>query len=207
MERASPIALTMGEPAGIGGEITLKAWAQRTKLGLPAFFVIDDPKRLEWISQTFNWPIKITRITAPQDATEAFSHSLPVLEHALPGSITPGHPDPKNASSVIAAIDAAVSYVQSGAASAVVTNPIHKHTLYKAGFDYPGHTEYLAALAGEYRPVMMLACDELRAVPVTVHQSLQDAIRSLNTEDIIQVSKITAQALQSDFAITKPHLM
>ena len=207
MEPTAPIALTMGEPAGIGGEITLKAWAQRAELGLPAFFAIDDPKRLERISQTFNWPIEITRISAPQDATEAFSRGLPVLEHALPGSKTPGQPDPKNAKSVIAAIDAAVSYVQSGAASAVVTNPIHKHTLYKAGFDYPGHTEYLAALAGDYRPVMMLACDELRTVPVTVHQSLQDAIKSLNTEDIVQVSKITAQALQSDFSITRPHLM
>jgi len=207
MEVVSPIALTMGEPAGIGGEIALKAWANRAETRVPEFFAIDDRKRLERLSRTLNWPFKTIQISAPEEALEAFHHGLPVLEHTLPGSITPGQPDPTNAPAVISSIDAAISFVQSGAAGAIVTNPIHKGTLYDAGFKYPGHTEYLAAKAGGLRSVMMLACEELRAVPVTTHLSLEKAIGALNTDDIVEVARITARALQTDFGIHNPHLM
>jgi 4-hydroxythreonine-4-phosphate dehydrogenase len=207
MQVVSPIALTMGEPAGIGGEIALKAWANRAETGVPNFFVIDDRKRLERLSNALNWPFQSIAITTPEEALDAFRHGLPVLEHKLPGSITPGRPDPTNAPSVISSIDTAFSFVQSGAASAIVTNPIHKGTLYNVGFEYPGHTEYLAAKAKGPRAVMMLACDELRVVPVTTHLSLEKAIKALNTDDIVEVTKITAGALQTDFGINNPHLM
>lgn len=207
MEVVSPIALTMGEPAGIGGEIALKAWMGQAETKLPIFFIIDDQSRLKRLSSAFNWPVEIIAISTPEEAPDAFRHGLPVLEHTLPGSITPGQPDPTNAPSIISSIDTAISFVQSGAAGAIVTNPIHKSTLYDAGFEYPGHTEYLATKANGLRSVMMLACEELRAVPVTTHLSLENAIKVLNTPDIVEVSRITARALQTDFGIQNPQLM
>lgn len=207
MDESAPIALTMGEPAGIGGEIALKAWANRAEKPVPAFFMIDDPKRLDRLSQKLDWPIETIAIAEPAEAASAFEHGVPVLVQELPGSITPGEPDPANAKSVISAIDTAVTEVTTGSASALVTNPIHKHTLYDAGFAHPGHTEYLAALSGGDRSAMMLACNELRAVPVTTHLSLAQAIESLTTEDIVEISKITEATLKRDFGIDKPHLM
>ncbi|MBO42867.1 MAG: 4-hydroxythreonine-4-phosphate dehydrogenase PdxA [Rhodospirillaceae bacterium] len=207
MEVVSPIALTMGEPAGIGGEIAIKAWAGQEAMKVPIFFIIDYQKRLKRLSNALNWPLEIIAISTPEEASDAFRHGLPVLEQTLPGSITPGQPDPTNAPSIISSIDTAISFVQSGAAGAIVTNPIHKSTLYDAGFEYPGHTEYLATKASSLRSVMMLACDELRAVPVTTHLSLEKAIKALNTQDIVEVTRITARALQTDFGIQNPHLM
>lgn len=207
MATAAPIALTMGEPAGIGGEIALKAWANRTATSVPPFFVIDDPKRLTRLSRKLDWTVETIAIEAPAEAVSAFEHGVPVLTHELPGSITPGEPDPANAKSVISAIETAVTEVTTGNACAMVTNPIHKHTLYDAGFSHPGHTEFLAVLCGGGRSAMMLACDELRAVPVTTHLSLADAIASLKIDDIVDISKITAATLKRDFAIDTPHLM
>ncbi|HAA93785.1 MAG TPA: 4-hydroxythreonine-4-phosphate dehydrogenase PdxA [Rhodospirillaceae bacterium] len=203
----APIALTMGEPAGIGGEIALKAWANRAKLSVPPFFVIDDPKRLNRLSKKLGWPIETVSISDPSEASGAFSHGLPVFTLELPGSMTPGAPDPANANCVISSIDTAVTQVTTGNASALVTNPIHKFSLYDAGFSHPGHTEYLAALAGGDRSAMMLACDELRVVPVTIHMSLAEAIKSLTTADIVEISKITEASLKRDFGIDAPHLM
>jgi 4-hydroxythreonine-4-phosphate dehydrogenase len=203
----APLALTMGEPAGIGGEIALKAWAKREQLRLPSFFAIDDPVRLRRLAEKLGWNIEVLPIQSPEAAEDAFAHGFPVMEQPLPGSMTPGTPDPKNAASVVASIDAAVGWVKSGHAGAVVTNPIHKHSLYEAGFAYPGHTEYLATFAEGHRSVMMLACEELRAVPVTCHLSMRDAIAALDTDEIVTISRITVDALKSDFGIDQPHLM
>ncbi len=206
---ASPLALTMGEPAGIGGEITLKAWS-RGGAGRHArapFFVIDDPARLEKTARRMELDVPIRVIETPGDAPGVFAEALPVLEIALAAEAVPGKPDPANAKAVQAAIETAVRLVMAGEASAVVTNPIHKQTLYAEDFPYPGHTEFLAHLAGiDTPPVMMLAADELRVVPVTIHQSLADAVRDLNTLAITQVGLITAAALQSDFGLARPRL-
>jgi 4-hydroxythreonine-4-phosphate dehydrogenase len=195
----------MGEPAGIGGEITLKAWARRHASA--PFFVIDDPARLEQTARRMELDVPIRVIGAPGDAPGVFADALPVLEIALAAEAVPGIPDPANAKAVQAAIETAVRLVMAGEASAVITNPIHKQTLYAEDFPYPGHTEFLAHLAGIDAPaVMMLAADELRVVPVTIHQSLAAAVRDLNTLAITQAGLITAAALQSDFGLTRPRI-
>jgi 4-hydroxythreonine-4-phosphate dehydrogenase len=203
---SAPLALTLGEPAGIGGEITLKAWLARHAEHLPPFFVLDAPERLINLAAALRLDIPVRAIAAPEDAAAIFATALPVLPIALPRPVVPGKPDPGNAAAVIGAIASAVQFVQQGRAAAIVTNPIQKETLYAAGFRHPGHTEYLAELAGGLTPVMMLAGPELRVVPVTVHQPLRDAVAQLRTSDIITAGKITAAALQRDFGIAKPRL-
>jgi 4-hydroxythreonine-4-phosphate dehydrogenase len=203
---SAPLALTLGEPAGIGGEITLKAWLARHAEHLPPFFVLDAPERLINLAAALRLDIPVRAIAAPEDAAAIFATALPVLPIALPRPVVAGKPDPGNAAAVIGAIASAVQFVQQGRAAAIVTNPIQKETLYAAGFRHPGHTEYLAELAGGLTPVMMLAGPELRVVPVTVHQPLRDAVAQLRTSDIITAGKITAAALQRDFGIAKPRL-
>ncbi len=209
MTSPPPLALTMGEPAGIGGEITLKAWS-RGGAGHRAsapFFVIDDPARLEQTARRMELNVPIRVIGSPGDAPGVFTEALPVLEITLAAEAVPGKPDPANAKAVQAAIETAVRLVMAGEAAAVVTNPIHKQTLYAGDFPYPGHTEFLAHLAGIDAPaVMMLAADELRVVPVTIHLPLTDAVRNLDTGAIIQAGLITAAALQSDFGLARPRL-
>ncbi len=203
----SPVALTMGEPAGIGGEITIKAWLRRHDDELPAFFAIDDPARLAHLAKVMDWPVPITEIAAPEDALAVFGEALPVLARPLPGRTLPGDPDPANALAVQSSIEEAVGFATTGRAAAVVTNPIHKSVLYDAGFKHAGHTEYLAELAGGVdRPVMMLCCDELRVVPVTGHLSLREAVEKLHADDIEATARIVWRALEFDFGIEQPHI-
>ncbi len=202
----APLAVTMGEPAGIGGEIALKAWTRRRE-GLAPFFIIDDPQRLQSLARNLGLAAPIKVIERPVEAAAVFGSALPVLKTSLAADTVPGKPDPANAEAVIAAIETAVRLTMDGEAGAVVTNPIHKSTLYKAGFSYPGHTEFLAALSGiDTAPVMMLAADDLRVVPVTIHESLRDAAENLNTGLITQAGLVTAAALEVDFAISRPRL-
>ena len=202
----APLAVTMGEPAGIGGEIALKAWTRRRE-GLAPFFIIDDPARLQSLARNLGLAAPIKVIERPVEAAAVFGSALPVLKTSLAADTVPGKPDPANAEAVIAAIETAVRLTMDGEAGAVVTNPIHKSTLYKAGFSYPGHTEFLAALSGiDTAPVMMLAADDLRVVPVTIHESLRDATEILNTGLITQAGLVTAAALEVDFAISRPRL-
>ena len=197
-QRLPPLALTMGEPAGIGGEIAIGAWRALRGTG-PIFFLIDDADRLS------GTPIR--RITAPEDAAAVFAEALPVLHRPLARPAVPGRLDPANAPAVIAAIDEAVALALAGRAAGVVTNPIQKSALYAAGFAHPGHTEYLFALAGDGpAPVMLLACPELRVVPVTIHEPLKQAIARLTPELIIEVARLTAAGLRQDFGIAAPRL-
>jgi len=199
-----PLALSMGEPAGIGGEITLKAWAACKDT---AFFVIDDLARLERLTKKLGLDVPLREINDPAEATEVFAKALPVLHRPLKVAPTPGQPDPANTNAVIESIKVAVELVRGGQAAGVVTNPIHKKSLYDGGFKFPGHTEFLAMLAGiDTPPVMMLASPELKVVPVTVHVSIAEAIANLNTQDIVTLSVITARALENDFAIAAPRL-
>ena len=206
----SPIlAISMGDPAGIGGDIILKAWARRS--GTDPFFIIDDPDRLRKINSETKIKIPIQIINSPMETLKVFSKGLPVfpisLITPLLAPIIPGHPDPQNSKAVIASIEFAVKLIQEKKADAIVTIPIHKKTLYDYGFTYPGQTEFLASLAGiQSPPIMMLAADNLRVVPVTIHQSLKDAIDSLDTKSIIKACQITTASLIKDFGITKPRI-
>jgi 4-hydroxythreonine-4-phosphate dehydrogenase len=202
-----PIAITMGEPAGVGAEIALKAWMRRRELALPPFFLLDDPGRLARLARTLEWPVELAEIASPGEAEGTFDAALPVLPRPLPGGTTPGTPNPENAGAVIAVIEEAVELVRDGEAAALVTNPIAKSVLYEAGFRHPGHTEFLAELAGNHaRPVMMLACPGLRVVPVTVHIPLREVAGSLQQADIEAIAHIVARSLTADFGIKKPQL-
>lgn len=205
------LALTMGEPAGIGGELALMAWRDRAAHAIPPFFLIDDPMRLSRLADHLGFDTPLAEIDRPEEAAAQFDRALPVLPHPLSAEVLPGQPQPANAQRVLDAIARAVELVESGRASALVTNPIHKKALYDAGFAHPGHTEYLAELAartsGEpVRAVMMLACSELRVVPVTVHLPLKAAIAALSAEAIVQAGRLTAAALARDFRIAEPRL-
>ena len=198
------LALTMGEPAGVGGEVTLKAWMSKNT---PAFFTIDDAERLRLLAHKLGLNVPISEIKVPSEALDIFKFALPVLHQPLQDPVVFGKPSLKNAKAVMESIQLAVELVSSGQASAVVTNPIHKETLYDAGFQFPGHTEYLSNLAGmETPPVMMLASPQLRVVPVTIHVSLTKALNSLREVDIINTARVTAHALTKYFSIAKPRL-
>jgi 4-hydroxythreonine-4-phosphate dehydrogenase len=199
------LALTMGEPAGIGGEIALHAWRARGVNGVPPFFLIDDPDRLEALAARLDWHVPLAPITEPEAADATFPSALPVLPLALAHRVEPGQPDIANAPQVIEAIARGADLTRAGHAAALVTNPIRKETLYAAGFAYPGHTEYLAALGGV--PVaMMLVCPGLRVVPVTIHQPLRAAVADLTRERIVATGRIVAAALQRDFGLSAPRL-
>ncbi len=200
-----PLALTMGEPAGIGAEIALKAWMKRGG-ETPVFVLLDDPKRLETLSCRLGWKVPLRAVHSPAEAVNVFAAALPVLPLELPHRVDPGRPEQANAKAIVGAIEDAVRLTQAGETAAVVTSPIHKKSLYDAGFPFPGHTEFLAGLTGGKHPVMMLASEDLRAAPVTGHVSLAEAIKSLTTEAIIETAEITARALHRDFAIKTPRL-
>ncbi len=197
----------MGEPSGIGGEITLKAWLQRCELGLSPFFLIDDPGRIAALVQSLGLSVAVKQIDAPSQCIPAFDHALPVLPLRGAVKTLAGSPSPENAGAVLDSIRQAVDLSLSGDASGVVTNPIHKQVLMEAGFAHPGHTEFLAELSGSRSPpVMMLACTALRVVPVTVHQPLGQVPKSLTSDLIIQTGRTTAEALRSYFGIENPRL-
>jgi 4-hydroxythreonine-4-phosphate dehydrogenase len=201
-----PLALSMGEPAGIGGEITLAAWRRRHE-GMPPFYMIDDPNRLAALAKALGWSVAVKAIRAPSEAAAAFAEALPVLPLSAAPRASPGHPDRADARLVLESIDRAVADARDGRAAAVVTNPINKDALYRAGFNHPGHTEYLAELAGLEGPaVMMLACPELRVVPVTIHHALRDAIGLVTIDAIVHAGTIVDAALRRDFGIAAPRL-
>jgi 4-hydroxythreonine-4-phosphate dehydrogenase len=193
----APLALTMGDPAGIGPEITAAAWQALRHTG-PAFVVLTDPALM-----ARHAPVRI----APDADAAGFQEAIPVLPLPLAAAALPGQPDPANAQAVIASIEQAVRLARSGQLRGVVTNPISKAVLKQAGFAHPGHTEFLAALTGvPGGEVMMLASPDLRVVPVTIHVSLRRALDTLSTAAIVAVSRITAAALQRDFGIATPRL-
>jgi len=204
---ALPLAVTMGEPAGIGGEITLKAWLARKEATLPAFFAIDDPDRLRREAAREGLAAPIETIEHPGQAQDVFRRALPVLPLRLPGTLEPGKPDSANAETVLTSLRRAVSLAREGLALAVVTNPVQKRVLYAAGFRHPGHTEYLAELLDSRQPpVMMLCCPGLRAVPVTIHLPLKAAIEALDEAGIVHAGSVAAEALRRDFGIARPRL-
>lgn len=201
------LAVTMGEPAGIGGEITLKAWAAREAERLPCFFALDDPARLEAIAQSLHLPVPIRAIASEAEAVGVFPTALPVLALENPVMMSVGRPDRLNAPAVIESITRAVDLAQRGVISGLVTNPIQKAALYGANFKFPGHTEFLASLAGGgAHSVMMLAIEGLRVVPATVHVPVAKVAGTLRSDELVTLGRLTARALAKDFGIAQPRL-
>ncbi len=206
----------MGDPAGIGGELTLRTWlaltgAARKRLAQygngPCVVAIDDPERLSGLATTLRLEVPVRQVDRVADALAVFSGALPVLPVRLAAPAHPGRPDPANAPAVVKSIELAASLCLSGEAGAMVTNPINKAALYQAGFPYPGHTEFLAVLTGAIgQQIMMLASPHLRVVPVTVHASLRASIAMLTTRTIVDAARTTAAALSRDFGLTAPRL-
>lgn len=192
----------MGEPAGIGLEITLKAYRALRETG-PAFLLLDDPARV----QAEAGDLSLAVINDPGEAVAAFPRALPVLPLNLPYAVTPGRPDTRNNDAVMGAIARAAALAQKGEVAGIITNPIHKATLYASGFSYPGHTEYLAALTGEPEgAVMMLAVEGLRVVPLTIHIPLAEVPGRITPDLIIRTAETMARALLRDFGIARPRI-
>ena len=208
----SPLAVTMGDPSGIGIEIVLRAWSLRRDCRLPPFLFYADMDAVEARAHLIRLDVPVVAADTPQKAAGLFNTGLPVKHVALAARATPGEPDRANAGAVIAAIDLAVEAVRSGDASAVVTCPIAKSVLYSAGFMYPGHTEYLGHLAQRHnhgahsRPVMMLVSEDLRVVPLTVHVPLADVPGRITHQLIHDTLNVTADALRRDFGIAEPRI-
>jgi len=205
-----PLALTLGEPAGIGPDITLAAWLRRAELALPPFYVTGDPRFFERLARRLSLPVPIAAI-APEAAATIFPHALPVVALDDAVSAEPGRPDASSAPAAIASITGAVADTVAGRAAAVVTNPVAKSVLYRTGFVDPGHTEFLARLAQEAtgeaaRAVMMLWSPELAVVPVTIHLPLREVPARLTSELIVDTGRIAARDLRRRFAIPQPRL-
>ncbi|WP_315780467.1 4-hydroxythreonine-4-phosphate dehydrogenase PdxA [Bradyrhizobium sp. SZCCHNPS1003] len=204
-----PLALTLGEPAGIGPDITLQAWLRRTELGLPAFYVRGDPAFLAQRAKLLDLPVTVDEVR-PEQAAQAFATALPVVSTGHAVTALPGRPDMTSAEAAIGSIREAVADVRAGRASAVVTNPIAKAVLYRAGFSHPGHTEFLAELAADGgatpQPVMMLWSPVLAVVPVTIHVALRDAIEQLTSPLITSTTRIVAASLRRYFGVARPRI-
>ena len=194
----------MGDPAGIGGEIAIKAWRALRDAG-PAFLLLADT---DWLRrQPGGEALPIEILSDPAGAAAVFPRALPLLPLRLGVAATPGRPDPAHAPAVTASIARATGLALTGAVCGLVTNPISKAVLQQAGFAYPGHTEYLGALVGlPGAEVMMLAGPSLRVVPVTVHLSLRQALDRLDAGSIVRVARTAHAALRRDFAVAAPRL-
>ncbi len=200
--------MTMGDPAGIGPELALRAWLARDSRTAP-FFVLADPDALRALAQRLGFDAPIA-VVSPAEARAAFPRALPVVALAAGAEARPGEPDPAFAAATIESIERAVGYVRSGEASAVVTNPIAKATLYQAGFKFPGHTEYLGALAAPWgapaQPVMMIWSPALAVVPVTIHVALNEVPKLLTRELIVSTARVVAADMTKRFGLARPRL-
>ena len=198
-----PIILTPGDPAGIGAEISLKAWQQ----GCNDFVIFEDAARLQSLANDFGMDIPITSLPN-LGAYEPDSHALQVMPISWDTAPIAGKPETANAPMVIEAIKDAASLVQAGQAAAMVTNPIAKATLYESGFAYPGHTEFLGSLCtpDQGAPLMMLACDDLRVVPLTVHIPLAEVASNVTSEAIINACRLMATSLYRYEQVNDPHI-
>ena len=206
---AKPLALTLGEPAGIGPDITIKAWLRRNELKLPPFYLVGDRDSVGKRAEALGLKLELADVNAG-DAAAAFVDALPVVATGHPATAGPGQPDDTSADAALASIRQAVADVAAGRASAVVTNPIAKSVLYRAGFRHPGHTEFLAELAASGghtpQPVMMLWSPALAVVPVTIHLSLREAITQLSSELIVSTARIAVADLKARFGLANPRL-
>jgi 4-hydroxythreonine-4-phosphate dehydrogenase len=206
-----PLALTQGDPSGIGPELTLKAWLKtHDKPDAPPFLAVANPDRLTAIARDLDLKVPV-KIVAGAEAAPVFRHALPVyaLNHSVAGK--PGTPDVRDAAGTIASIETCVRLIRAGEASAIVTNPIAKELFYRASFRHPGHTEFLAELAERYfgervRAVMLIWSPQLAVVPATIHVPLARAPALLTRELLVETGLIVARGLASRFGIKNPRL-
>lgn len=203
MSRPAPLAVSIGDPAGIGPEILAKAWEARDTASLPPFFAIGDARAL---AAVWGGPIEV--LSGPGDAAAAFARALPLIQVDDPGEIVPGEPNLAGARCALDSLEIAVGLTRTGMAGGVVTGPVSKAQLYAIGFDYPGQTEFIAERCGisAANAVMMLAGPSLRTVPVTVHLPLAEVPRVLTAELIVAKARVTARALARDYGIANPRL-
>ena len=195
---SKPLAITCGEPAGIGTELAIKAWRKlRDEL---TFFWMGDPAHLPegTVYKT---------IQAPLDAKNVMPVALPVLPFKFPKPVHFGQPNPQNAKKIIEVLFKAVEMSQKNQIKALCSMPINKQVLQDgADFEYPGHTEFFAAISGSKRSVMMLVCPELKVVPVTIHVPLSQVAKKLNAVDLEEIIKVTHRALRDYFHIQEPKI-
>jgi 4-hydroxythreonine-4-phosphate dehydrogenase len=204
------LALTLGEPAGIGPDIAIEAWRRRQELSLPPFYMLADPDFLRRRADEIGSAVALA-VAEPATAEATFRTALPVVDIGVDVTARPGRPDDTSAPAALAAIRRAVGDVCAGTAAAVVTNPVAKNILYRSGFTEPGHTEYLAKLAEQstgvpVQPVMLLWSPELAVVPVTIHLPLKDVFAKLTSDLIVDTGRIVARDLRTRFGIAKPRL-
>jgi 4-hydroxythreonine-4-phosphate dehydrogenase len=209
---AAPIALTRGDPSGVGPEIALKAWAAtHADEDAPAFLIVAEPGHLAKLAKRLSLDVPVEAIGRAADAASVFRRALPVLDSKRTVEGAPGAPDPDDAAGTIASIEACVDLVEAGEAAAIVTNPIAKAVLYRAGFAHPGHTEYLGALAArrraeEINPVMLLWSPELAIVPATIHVALKDVPARLTRALLVQTGLTVARDFVRRFGLAHPRL-
>ena len=205
--RSPVLALSLGEPAGIGPDIALMAWLRRVELSLPAFFMTGDAACLRARADHLGIDVPV-QACSPGEAMGIFAHALPVVLAGPTVTALPGKPDTSSGPAARAAIDAAVALTQSGNAAAVVTNPISKAVLYADGFSFPGHTEYLAYLTGDasLRPVMMIWSPLLAVIPATIHVPIADVPRLLTHDLLVETGRIAARDMTERFGLLNPRL-
>ncbi len=203
MSSVAPLAVALGDPAGIGPEIVARAWEARHAAGLPPFFAVGDRRSVELV-----WPGFVVPISTPVEATAAFDVGLPLINIADADDIVPGSPNLAGARCALDSLELAVGLARSGAAGGLVTAPVSKAQLYAIGFTHPGQTEFVAERCGiaYENTAMMLAGPTLRTVPVTLHMALSDAIGRLTSELIVSRGRTVARGLQRDFGIEVPRL-
>ena len=198
-----PLAVALGDPAGIGPEIVAKAWAQRKRRRLAPFFAVGDPRSIRAV-----WEGPIAPIMEPAQTLGAFARGLPVLPIEQSGDVIPGRPDHGGAQTALHSLELATGLAQTGAAGALVTGPVSKAQLYRIGFTHPGQTEFVAerfGIAGE-NAVMMLAGPTLRVVPMTTHMPLRAVSEMLSIDLIVAKGRATARGLCRNFGIEAPRL-
>ncbi|MEG3180715.1 4-hydroxythreonine-4-phosphate dehydrogenase PdxA [Sphingomonas sp. LT1P40] len=198
-----PLAVAMGDPAGIGPEIVAKAWANRDLHSLEPFFAVGDPRAVAAV-----WDGPVALIGSPDEARAAFADALPILAVAGSAEIVPGTPDVEGARSALSSLELATGLTRSGASGGLVTGPVSKAELYRIGFTHPGQTEFVAERCGIAREnaVMMLAGPTLRVVPVTTHIAFADVAAALSIELIVAKARVTARGLTRNFGIDAPRL-
>ena len=198
-----PLALALGDPSGIGPEITAKAWAARKLNQLPCFFAVGDARSVEAV-----WPGPVVRISDPSQAVAVFVDALPVIQVEDAGPITPGIPNAEGARCALAALEMAIGLARSVTASGLVTCPISKSCLYEIGFTHPGQTEFIAERCGisPANAVMLLAGPSLKVVPITTHIPLSHVSKALTIELIVCKGRATAKGLTRNFGIINPRL-
>jgi 4-hydroxythreonine-4-phosphate dehydrogenase len=207
--RMLPLAVTMGEPAGVGPDIAMQLYAERTRLNLPPFILYGHLGFLRSRAERLGLGIALAP-SDPQGAPALFAEALPVahVDGLVPDK--PGDPSPLSGKVVIETIARATEATLTGATRGVVTGPIHKAVLYTAGFRHPGHTEFLAALCDQGgdppHPVMMLAHDELRVIPATIHVPLRDVPDLLTQDLLVKTGRVAAQSLRTRFGIAEPRI-